>query len=77
MLMRSRSDCLEARGRFDRVGRFLPGARGAEKSIHRMAAEKRIRILNSRITDGRRPRAFGAPLTSKFRYARVSREMNG
>jgi len=55
MLMRSRSDCLEARGRFDRVGRFLPGARGAEKSIHRMAAEKAY--PNFELKDHGRPEA--------------------
>jgi hypothetical protein len=54
----------------------MAGCSGAEKPIHRMAAEKRIGTLNSRIVDGRRLRAFGASLTSKFRYAPVGRAMS-
>jgi len=69
LMLRSRRSCVSKHEDF-------PGARDAEKSIHRTAAENRIWTLNSR-TSGRQSGAPGASLNSKFRCARVCRAMNG
>jgi len=49
---------------------FRRRAWGAEKFIHRLAAQKPIWNANSRIFDRHRRRASGASLTSHFRWAR-------